>query len=165
MAVATTYSTETTNHKSVENTKNPTTATEGSLRVSSATVSVAAADDDGSTYYMLPVFSKWSVKQIWVYNDAVTGGTSYDVGLYSTAATPAAVSATAYGSAIDMSSARTSVPIDAAFEARNITAVNNRVWEDAGLSAETNAWYYLTLKANTVGTAQGDITLVMVYTD
>ena len=165
MAVAATYSTEATNHKSVENTKNPTTATEGRAKRSSATVSVAAADDDTSAYYMLPVHSSWSIKHIWVYNDAITSGTSYDVGLYTTAATPVVVDVDAYGSAIDMSSARTSAPIDAAFEARNITAVNQKVWEDAGSSTDTNRWYWLTLYANTVGSAQGDITLIVEYNE
>jgi hypothetical protein len=153
-----------TNHKSVENTKNPTTACEGDLRVSSATVAVAAADDDGSKYFMLPIFSTWSIKHIWLYNDAITAGTVYDVGLYSSAETPAAVSAEAYASDVDLSSARTSSPIDVAFEARDIVKVNQKVWEDAGLTADPNVWYYLTLVGATVGTAAGDITVIVEYT-
>lgn len=163
--MATNYSTEATNHKSVGGTKNPTTATEGNLRVSSATYAVAAADNDGDIYCMVPIRSNWSLKAIRVYNDAVTGGTSYDLGIYTTAATPVVVDADAYASAIDMSSARTSAPLDAAFQARNITAINNKVWQDAGLSADSGAWYWLALTANTVGTAAGDITIVIEYTE
>lgn len=66
--MATNYSTEATNHKSVTGTKNPTTATEGNMRVSSATISVAAADSDGDIYHVLPVRSNWSIKSIRVYN-------------------------------------------------------------------------------------------------
>lgn len=165
MAVVGSYSTEAINHKSATNTKNPTTATEGSARISSATIAVAAADDDGSLYYVLPVRSSWSIKHIWVYNDAITSGTDYDVGLYSTASTPASVSAQAYGSAVSMASARTTSPADVLFEAKDIINVNKKVWEDAGLSADSNVWYWLTLKANTVGTAAGDITLVVHYSE
>lgn len=165
MAVVSTYSTEATNHKAVPVTKNPTTATEGKLHVSSATVAVAAADDDGSKFFMLPVFSKWSIKHIWVYNDAITAGTSYDVGLYTTAATPVVVDADAYGSAVDMSSARTSAPVDVAYEARDIIKVNKMVWEDAALTADSGAWYWLALTANTVGSAAGDITIIVEYTE
>ena len=163
--MATTYSTETTNHKSADNTKNPTTATEGALKCSSATVSVAAADADLSTYFMLPVRSSWSIKHIWVYNDAITAGTAYELGLYSTAATPVAVDDNVYATTVDMSSARTSAPLDLAFEVRNITDVNKKVWEDAALTVDSNVWYYLTFLATTVGSAQGDITVVMHYTE
>lgn len=162
--MATLYSTPATNHRSTTGLKNPTTTTEGNMQVSSATYSVAAADADGDIFVMLPVFSSWSIKHIMVYNDAITGGTSYDIGLYTTAATPVVVDADAYASAIDMSSARTSAPIDAAFEARNITSVNNKVHQDAGVTNDPGVWYWLALTANTVGTAQGDITLIVEYT-
>jgi hypothetical protein len=161
----TTYSTEATNHRSGIGTKNPTTATEGNTKSSSATVSVLAADNDGKVFHMLPVFSSWSIKHIWVYNDAITSGTSYDIGLYTTAATPAVVDVDAYASAVDMSTARTSVPIDAAFEARNITAVNQKVHQDGAVTTDPAVWYFLSLTANTVGSAQGDITLIVEYTE
>lgn len=161
--MATFYSTEATNHRST-GTKNPTTATEGNLMCSSATYAVAAADSDGDIYHMVPVFSKWSIKHIMVYNDAITAGTSYDIGLYSSAATPVVVDVDAYASAVDMSSARTSVPIDAAFEARNITAVNQKVHQDGAVTNDPGVWYWLSLTANTVGTAAGDITLIVEYT-
>lgn len=160
----TTYSTETTNHR-LGTTKNATTATEGATKSSSATVSVEAAHNDGRIYHMVPVFSSWSIKHIWVYNDAITGGTSFDVGLYTTAATPVVVDVDAYASAVSMATARTDVPIDVAFEARNITAVNQKVHQDGAVTTDPCAWYYLSLTANTVGSAQGDITLIVEYTE
>jgi hypothetical protein len=164
MAVVSTYSTEATNHKSVTNTKNPSTATEGCLYSSSGYVSVAAADDDTSKYFVLPVHSSWSIKSILIANDAITAGTSYDLGLYTTAATPVVVDVDAYGTAIDMSSARTTAPFNGAFEARDIINLNKKVWEDAAATAETNSWYWLTLTANTVGSAAGDIAVQVIYT-
>ena len=165
MAVVTTYSTEATNHKSVENTKNPTTATEGALKCSSATVAIASGDDDASIFPMLPVRSSWSIKHIWVYCDALTSGTDFNVGLYTTAATPVDVDENCYADAINLSSAITTLPIDAAYEIRNITAVNNKVWQDAGLSADSNVWYWLTLTSVTIGSAAGDVTFVVEYTE
>ena len=164
MAVVNTYSTPATNHKSANNEKNPTTATEGVTYTSSATVAVAAADDDGSKFYMLPVFSSWSIKHIWVYNDAIADATAYDVGLYTTAATPVAVDADCYATDVTMASARTTAPIDAAYEARNITAVNQRVYQDGSVTTDPGVWYWLTLTADTVGSAAGDITVIVEYT-
>jgi hypothetical protein len=163
--MATNYSAVATNHKSGVGTKNPTTATEGTLKSSSMTISIAAADNDGDIYHVLPVFSSWSIKHIWVWNDAITSGTSYDIGLYTTAATPVVVDVDAYASAVDMSSARTSAPIDAAYEARNITSVLNKVHQDGAVTTDPQAWYWLSLTANTVGSAQGDITICVQYVE
>ena len=163
--MATLYSTEATNHKSVANTKNPTTATEGNLRVSSSTYAVAAADNDGDIIHMLPVHSSWSIKSIRVMNDAITSGTSYDLGLYSTAATPAVVDVDAYGSAIDMSSARTTAFFEACCEARDINKINQKVYQDAGLSTDPGVWYWLSFTANTIGSAAGDISIIVQYAE
>lgn len=162
--MATNYSSVATNHRTAGS-KNATTSTEGTTKTSSMTISIAAADSDADIYHAMPVFSSWSIKHIWVYNDAITGGTSYDVGLYTTAATPVVVDVDAYASAVDMSSARTSAPLDLAFEARNITGVNQKVHTDGGVTTDPTAWYWLSLTANTVGTAQGDITLIVEYTE
>jgi hypothetical protein len=165
MAVASTYSTEGTNHTSVAGTKNNTTQTEGVLKTSAATVSVAAADDDGSKYFLVPVYSKWNIRHIWLYNDAITNGTVYDVGLYTTAATPVAVDDDCYATDIDLSSARTTSPIDLRFEALNITTVNDKVHTNGSVTTDPAAWYWLAFTAGTVGTAQGDITVIVEYVE
>ena len=162
--MATNYSTLATNFRG-KTTKNAVTAMEGNLKMISATVSVAAADNDGDIYHMIPVRSNWSIKHIWVMNDAITNGTDYDIGLYSTAATPVAYDSDCYMDGVTMASARTTAPYDAAYATRNITAVNNLVYQDAAspASADPSVWYYLSITANTVGTVQGDITLIVEY--
>lgn len=160
--MATNYATIATNFRG-KTTKNAVTSMEGNVKTITETISIAAADSDGDIYCIMPVRSNWSIKHIWVYNDAITNGTSYDIGLYTTASTPVVVDVDAYASAVDMSSARTSVPIDAAFEARNITAVGQKVHTDGGVTTDPSVWYFLALTANTVGTAQGDITLIVEY--
>lgn len=163
--MATNYSAVATNYRSDPLEKNRATADGGMLHSKSVTISIAAADSDGDIYHLFPVPTNACIRHIWIYNDAVTGGTSYDLGLYTTAATPVVVDVDAYGSAIDMSSARTTAPLDAAFEARNITGVNNRVHTDGGVTTDPSTHYYLSLTANTVGTAQGDITVICEYVD
>ena len=127
------------------------------------TVSVAAADDDTSVYRLARIHSSWIIPFILVFNDAITNGTSYDLGIYQTAENGGAVvSAQAYASAVTMASAST-VGVNLAFEARDITKINNRVWQDAGLSADSNRFYDLGLGATTVGTVQGDISVFLQY--
>jgi hypothetical protein len=129
----------------------------GRLKAFHATVEVAAADDDGSTYRLFRVHSSWLVSRIDIFNDAITGGVSYDVGLYQTQENGGAVkNATAYASAVDMSAARVA-PLDVTFEARNIDQMERKVWQDAGDLADPNRFYDVVLRANTVGTAAGTI--------
>lgn len=127
------------------------------------TVSVAAADDDTSVYRFARVHSSWCIPSIILFFDGITGGTSFDVGLYQIAENGGAVvDADAYGSAINLSSANTT-GLQVAFEARDIIKIQNRVWQDAGLSADPNLYYDVALTANTVGTAQGDIAMHLTY--
>jgi hypothetical protein len=162
--MATQYSTIATNFRG-KTTKNPVTEMEGNLKMISETISVAAADNDGEVYMIAPVRSNWSIKHIWVYNDAITSGTDYDIGLYTTASTPVAYDVDCYADGISMASARTSSPIDAVASTRNITGVNNRVFEDAAspVTSDPATWYWLGITANTVGSAQGDITVIIEY--
>jgi hypothetical protein len=130
----------------------------------SATLAVAAADDNDSLYYFFKVRSSWSIKHLWTRCDAITSGSDWNVGLYTTAATPVVVSENCYADAQDLSTAITGLPVDVAFEARNITGVNNKVWQDAGLSSDPQTEYWVVFKGVAVGSAAGDITCTMHYT-
>ncbi|WP_439813982.1 hypothetical protein [Zavarzinia sp. CC-PAN008] len=133
------------------------------LREIAATLEVAAADDDTSVFRICQVQSNWRIAAILLTNDAITSGTSYDVGLYQTLDNGGAVvDADAYASAVDLSSGRTA-PLDVAFEARNIDKVNNRVWQDGGFSSDPKQTYELCLTANTVGSAAGTISVRVQY--
>lgn len=129
-----------------------------------ATVEVAAADDDGSVFRLFRLPSNAKVLSIRILNDAITGGTSYDLGLYRTADDGGAVvDADAYGSAIDMSSARTTAFFDGAYEAADIANIEKEVWQNAGLSSDPSVLYDVCLTANTVGTAAGTISAIVTY--
>lgn len=165
MAVVNTLSTNVTAADAAPVTQVPVAVSGGVVRQIIDTVAVAAADDDTSTFRVARVHSSWRITSIKIFNDAITSGTSYDLGLYQTAANGGAVvDVDAYGSAIDLSSARTTAPLEAAFEARNITAIQQTVFQDAGLTTDSNRFYDLVLTANTIGSAAGDITVIVQYT-
>lgn len=143
------------------------------LHTVSAFVAVAAADDDNSTYRMHRVHSSWTIKSIQVFCTAITGGTDYDVGLY-TINGGAVVDADLYADGISLATAAPAVPPTAAangpIEVRFgdaatavLTDINNQVWEDLGLASDPALWYDLVLTANTVGTAAGTIAVVTTY--
>lgn len=134
----------------------------GKLKSAVDYVSVASADSDTSVYRVVRLHSSCRVDSLLLYNTAITAGTSYDVGIYKTAADGGAVvDADAFGSAIDLSSAHSGT--DIAFEALALTSIKKALWEVAGLSADPNCYYDIALTANTVGSADGTIALKAYY--
>lgn len=154
MAVVSTKSTLVQNFEAKPNQFNPASALYGRRRGIVGSVTVAASDDNGSTYSLCPVRSSWVIPSIRLFNDAITGGTGFDVGLYDTDLS--AVDDDAYASAVSLASAST-VGVERAFGARDIATMGQKVWQDAGLSADPMTWYYLVLTGDTVGTASGDV--------
>ena len=67
----------------------------GILKEQVGTVEIAAADDANSVYRVGRVHSSWRISEIIRYNDAITSGTDYDVGLYDTASAKALMLMTA----------------------------------------------------------------------
>ena len=154
MAIVDTKSTLVQNFEAKPNQFNPAALLYGRRRGIVGTVSVEAADDDGSKYFLCPIRSSWVIPSIRLFNDAITGGTGYDVGIYDLDL--AAVNDDAYASAVSMATAST-VGVEVGFEARDIATMGRKVWQDAGVTADPMAWYYLALTADTVGTATGDV--------
>lgn len=163
MAVVQTDSTIVGNLDATPVVHNHVTLMGGRVRVQRATVEVAAADDDASVYRMFRVQSNWAIVSIVKFNDAITGGTAYDFGIYNTAANGnAVVDDDVYAKDLDLSSADTS-GTEIAFEQRDIANIEKYIWEDAGLSADPVTEYDLGFKADTVGTAAGTISVVLQY--
>lgn len=158
MAVVNTKSNAVTNaDASQPRVQNPTFISGGHLKSSVGMVEVAAADTDASVFRMVRLPSNAVVRRIEVLNDAITGGTSYDLGLYKAAVNGGdAVDAGLFATAIDMANART-LPLDAMFETLGIEKIEMRLWELLGLSADPQIEYDLCFTANTVGSAAGTI--------
>ena len=95
--------------------------------------------------------------------DAITAGTAYDLGLYTTAAVVNDVDY--YATNVDFSSALTTLPVDLLDEARDIALGAQAVWADAAATADSRRFYYLSYTADTVGSAAGQIVTRVHYVD
>jgi hypothetical protein len=141
----------------------------GQVRGFAATVEVAAADDNASVFRMFRVHSSWRVQQLLLFNDAITSGTQYDVGLYQTAANGGAVvDADCWANNVTMVSARGATgPLDLTFATLNIDKIEKTVWEVAAVAvttllADPNRWYDICLTADAAGSGAGTISMNML---
>ena len=165
MAVANTKATNVTNPDSTPSKANPLHIHSARLYEIVGTVEVAAADDDNSVYRMARVHSSWRISSIEVFNDAITSGSVYDLGLWDTAENGGAVvSQELWASDVTMVSAR-ATPTELTYEATatNIDKIEERLWELAGLTSDPGKWYDIAFKATTVGSGAGTISLRVRY--
>lgn len=128
--------------------------------------SIAAADDDGSVYRMVRLPSNAVISQLNVLNDAITGGSDFDLGVYDTEDNGGAVvDKDLFASAISFVGQRT-LPLNALFESGTVDIVENntRLWELLGLSEDPQKDYDICFTGNTVGSAAGDIALDCEWT-
>ena len=163
MAVANTKATNVTNPDSTPSKANPLHIHAARLYEIVGTVEVAAADSDNSVYRMARVHSSWRISSIEVFNDAITSGSVYDLGLYDTAENGGAVISGAqelFASDVTMVTAR-STPTELTYEATatNIDKIEKRLWELLGLTADPGKWYDIAFTATTVGSGAGTISL------
>lgn len=158
MAVVNTKATAVSNADSTPPVINPHYAEKATPRVTPFKVAVAAADDDNSVFRLARLKSSAVILNVPVVNSAITGGTSYNLGFYQTAANGGAIvgSGNQLATAVDMSAAR-AAPLDLRFEAAAVTTMGQRVWELLGLTEDPQRDYDLCLTGATVGTAAGDI--------
>lgn len=133
------------------------------VRRAVAAVEKSSGDGNGAKVFLCPVWSGWSIHSIRLFNDALSGATAVDLGLYEADGATAA-DADVYASAVSLASAGTA-GTELAFEARDIASVGNRVFEDLGLSDDPNRWLYLALTGTTFGAAAGTIAVVIEYVD
>lgn len=166
MGVVNTKSTAITNRDATPLVLTPAHLVRGPLYEAVGTVEVAAADSDTSVYRFVRLRSSDRVSTITILNDAITAGTAFELGLYKTAADGgAAVSASLFGSAIDLSSASASAGVDDTYEATitNISQIEKRLWELLGLSADPQIEYDVCLTGTTVGSAAGTLSMRVRY--
>lgn len=128
--------------------------------VAVATVEVAAGDDDGSVYRLFnDVPANMIPTKIEINNDAITGGTDYDLGLYKTN-DGAVVDKDVFMDGTSMASARTEGSPVSGLTAVDVANLQKKLYEHAGASLSTReSAYDIALTANTVGTAAGTITV------
>lgn len=136
--------------------------------VSIATFEVAAADDDGSIYRLFKNLDPELIPiRIEIYNDAITLGTDYDLGLYETLSDGqggTVVDKDIFYDGADLSSAHASgSPLDG-LTTVDIANRTKRLYEHGGHTIITKKQGYdLALTANTVGSAAGTITVIVEF--
>ena len=155
----------------------------GKMRVFMDTIAAATGDiDDNDIIYMAEVPSNSKIVSIKLYNDDLDSGGSpavaTDVGLYNggtmfndtdgstTAyAAEAVIGRDAYATAITTLQAANTSGVECAYEARNVNAVANFVWEDGGLTSDPGVPLRIALTMETAAAtaAAGDITMVVTY--
>lgn len=163
MAVVNTLSTLITNADAKPKVMNPQYLAGSFTRRDRALVSVAAADSDTSVYRITRIPSSAILLDILVANDAITGGTQYDLGLYLPAyAGGTVVDQDLLGTLIDMSSARAQLT-SLLLETTTLANAEKRIWELLALSSDPKILYDLCWTAPTVGSAAGKILTDIVW--
>lgn len=130
-----------------------------------ATEETAVADDDGSIYRLWKnVPSDLIPVRIEIYNDAITGGTDYDLGFYNTTTggvAGAVIDKEKLASTLDMSSGAARGSPKDGLENVDINEVRERIYELAGDTLDDHELGYdIALTANTVGSAIGTISAI-----
>lgn len=133
-----------------------------------ATVSVAAADSDTSIYRIFSNLSPYARPLlILVGNTAITAGTVYDISIYETGVSGAVIADAYFASALDLSSAHASMCPGTALDGMAAVLpanVGKMMYEHAGhTTANMRAGYDIAFTADTVGSAAGTATVLMLF--
>jgi hypothetical protein len=142
------------------------------LQSACGTLEVAADGSANSVYRFARIPSQANINSILIYNDALTGGTSYSVGVYDSIedggpATDAAGvttnSVAFFASAVDMTTART-VPLDVRFAVQDINTIGKSLAELLGFTTGGGEAYYdIVITAVTPATAAGTLSMEVRY--
>jgi hypothetical protein len=121
---------------------------------------VAAADSDGSIYRIGKVNKNLVPVQIDINCSVITGGSSYDLGLYRTLENGGAVKdADVFMANVDLSGGKAIGSEQNGLAALTVANIGKQIWELAGATTENDAdlEYDLALTGDTVGTGTGTI--------
>ena len=146
----------------------------GTVKVFMDTIAAETTDiDDDDIILLAEVPSNAKILSIKLFNDALDGGSNLatDVGVYngpiktSSYAANAVIDRDCYATASAVLQAAVLTGTEVAFEARNVSAISNFVWEDAGLSSDPGVPLRIALTIETVASsaAAGDITVQVTY--
>lgn len=130
---------------------------------------VAAADSDGSVYRLLKgIPTTHRIQTIEIVNDAITGGTDYDLGFYQTQQSDGTDGAIIDGDIldgpIDMSSARAITAPLVALRNLDLAVLDQPLWQLLGFDQFSRPHSVdLCLTANTVGSSAGTIRTKAVF--
>jgi hypothetical protein len=145
---------------------NPAQELHGVKRIAQGSIALVAGDLSADDTVMLaPIPSNASISSIKLVNDDLDSGSTItaDVGLYNTDLS--VVDADAYASAITALRAAVAAPgTEVAFEARDHNKTGQKVWQDAGLSVDPGAVYFVGINFPAAGDTAGDLSFIIEYT-
>lgn len=129
-----------------------------------AIASIAAADDDGSVYRVIPnIRGELVPLKIEILSTAITGGTDYDLGLYDVQS-GSVVDADVLVDGVDLSSGAAQGSEVSGLSAVALADSQKRLYELGGKTALTREPVYdIALTANTVGTAAGTVVVKATF--
>jgi hypothetical protein len=137
----------------------------GPVFVATGTVEVAAADDDASVFRLFRVRSSDKLLNIFIANDAITGMTDCDVGIYQTAERGGAVvTKDVFADGVTFASALDYRDLLNNDDAADIAEVDKLVWERLGLTSDPQLEYDVCITANTIGSGAGTLAGKLFYT-
>jgi len=164
--MASTKSTEVTNADATPPVKTHVSVSHGRLHEKVATVEIAADDSANHEYRLFRVHSSWRISEILRYNDAITSGSDYDVGIYDIAENGSAVvNVNLFADAISLVSASTT-GVNDQFESggdTGIEEIEKPLWELLGESADTGKWYDLVYTGVSPGSGAGTLSVRLRY--
>jgi hypothetical protein len=129
-----------------------------------ATIEVAAADDDGSVYRLIRVPSNAVITNLDIAADALGTGASYDVGVYEVAANGGVeVDKDEFASGVSLVSAIAWTQILEEAVATDIAKIGQPLWQRLGLTTDPGKAYDICATGNTAGTTAGTISLRLRY--
>lgn len=138
--------------------QNPNIAGGAKALITFQEFAVAAGDDDGSIYRIGRIASNAVMYDCNIACTAITGGTSYDLGLYNVDL-GTVVDANIFMAAQTMASASRAID---GLSAIPVATLNKPIWVLLGLSADPQIQYDLAFTANTVGTVDGNIAIKLL---
>jgi hypothetical protein len=166
MAAANTKTAVITNLDATPPVKAPYALNGGVLREIPGTVEIAAADDTASVYRMARVHSSWRISQIIRFNDAITSGADFDVGIYDPADRGGAVvNVNTFADAVSLTSGSVT-GVSEMYESGGdigVEDIEQRLWEMLGLAADPGLYYDLCYTGVTPGSGAGTLSVLVRY--
>ena len=134
------------------------------LVASVVTFEIPSGDDDTSVYrFLKDVPANFIPIKMDINNDAITGGTDYDVGIYGTSLGDA-IDADVFADGLDLSSAHAIGSEISGLADVDISDLGQTVYEHAGHTvSDKKAAYDIALTANTIGSATGTVTITTYF--
>jgi len=162
MVAATRTTTLISNAESNVRTFNSSSVEYGKARLIMGTFETAAADNAGSVYALCKLQPNWVVSSIKFYHDAIADSGDINVGLYTGSVSSDLTDAdeNCYSDDIDFTSANLT-GLEAAYEARGVEKMGQKVYQDAGDNLGDFSEYYLCATMISDVSAAGTISFVV----